>query len=69
MTFYDLQQMLKKFGTIIYTGTRIGDLDLMEEELKELYRLGIIDPDVYRDGLLVVKNERQAEISKNNVQK
>ncbi len=32
---YDIQQLLKKFGTIIYVGDRLGDLELMEMEIKE----------------------------------
>ena len=37
-TVYDVQQLLKKFGTIIYIGDRLADLELMEEELKQLYQ-------------------------------
>ena len=35
-TIYDIQQYLKKFGAIIYTGDRIADLQLMEMEVQEL---------------------------------
>ncbi|ELK46219.1 YqgQ family protein [Halobacillus sp. BAB-2008] len=37
-TIYDIQQYLKKFGTFIYIGDRIADLELMEEEIRELYK-------------------------------
>ncbi len=34
LSIYDIQQLLKKFGTIIYTGDRIADLQLMQDELR-----------------------------------
>ena len=35
-TVYDVRQLLKRFSIFIYTGNRIADLDLMEDELKDL---------------------------------
>ena len=29
-TIYDVQQLLKRFGTIIYIGDRLADLELIE---------------------------------------
>ena len=42
-SIYDVQQLLKRFGSIIYVGDRLGDLQLMEEELKQLYYSQAID--------------------------
>lgn len=39
---YDIRQFLKKFGTFIYTKDKIGDLQMMESELDELYKAGIL---------------------------
>ncbi|MDG5788738.1 YqgQ family protein [Evansella sp. AB-P1] len=58
MTYYELQQFLKKHGTIIYTGDRLGDIELMEEEINELYKMGIIDAVFYRDVRLLLMKER-----------
>ncbi|HEY2421367.1 MAG TPA: YqgQ family protein, partial [Neobacillus sp.] len=33
-TVYEIQQYLKQYGTIIYIGDRVADLELMEAELK-----------------------------------
>ncbi|HEO8418652.1 YqgQ family protein [Niallia sp. FSL W8-0635] len=41
-TIYDVQQFLKKYGTIIYVGDRVGDLQLMKAEIKELYQSQLI---------------------------
>ncbi|MEH7743814.1 YqgQ family protein, partial [Neobacillus drentensis] len=43
-TIYDIQQFLKRFGTLIYIGDRVADLELMEMELKELYQSQLIEP-------------------------
>lgn len=36
-TVHDVCELLKRFGTLIYTGNRLGDLALMEDEVRELY--------------------------------
>lgn len=63
-TVYDVQQLLKKFGTIIYVGDRLADLELMEEELKELYQSQLIDVKDYQMALLIVRHEAQFEREK-----
>ncbi|MBB5324702.1 uncharacterized protein YqgQ [Anoxybacillus tepidamans] len=63
-TVYDVQQLLKKFGTIIYVGDRLADLELMEEELKELYQSQLIDVKDYQMALLIVRYEAQLEREK-----
>lgn len=56
-TMYDVQQLLKKHGTIIYTGDRALDLALMEEELRELHEWNIIERTLYIAGLRILRNE------------
>ncbi|MFD1363057.1 YqgQ family protein [Lentibacillus salinarum] len=56
-TIYDVQQLLKKFGTIIYVGDRLADLELMEDEIKELYRLYCIEAKDYQEALLLLRGE------------
>ncbi|BDG46522.1 MULTISPECIES: YqgQ family protein [Parageobacillus] len=63
-TVYDVQQLLKRFGTIIYVGDRLADLELMEEELKELYRSQLIDVKDYQMALLILRHEAQIEREK-----
>jgi uncharacterized protein YqgQ len=56
-SIYDIQQFLKQFGTIIYIGDRIADLELMESELKDLYQAQLIDPKEYSTALLLLRHE------------
>ncbi|WP_047984134.1 YqgQ family protein [Ornithinibacillus californiensis] len=56
-TVYDVQQVLKKFGTFIYTGNRLTDLELMLDEIKEMYKFGLIDVEEYRLAILILRQE------------
>lgn len=56
-TFYDIQQLLKRYGTFIYTGDRLGDLELMNMEIDELHRLAFISSKEYQLAKLIVKRE------------
>ncbi len=54
---YDVQQILKSFGTFIYTGDRIADMELMLNEIKELYNAGILDAEKYKLSVLILRHE------------
>ncbi|MBU8905734.1 YqgQ family protein [Desertibacillus haloalkaliphilus] len=56
-TIMDIQQLLKRFGTIIYTGDRLSDFTLMEEELRELYQWEMIDSQTFQQALLLLRTE------------
>ncbi|MGP4107274.1 YqgQ family protein [Virgibacillus sp. L01] len=56
-TIYDIQQLLKRFGTIIYIGDRLADLELMEAEVKELYQAQFIETNEYQMALLLLRQE------------
>ncbi|MFA1820413.1 YqgQ family protein [Virgibacillus oceani] len=56
-TVYEVQKLLMKFGTVIYTGNRIGDLELMESELEELFQHQFISNDEYLQAKLLLKKE------------
>lgn len=63
-TIYDIQQFLKKFGTIIYIGDRVSDLELMESELRELFHSQLIETRDYQNALLLLRHEIQIEKDK-----
>ncbi|ABS23219.1 YqgQ family protein [Bacillus cytotoxicus] len=63
-SIYDIQQLLKKFGTVIYTGDRVADLQLMQEELHELNQSQLIERNDYQTALFLIKQEIQKEMSK-----
>ncbi|MCM3716805.1 YqgQ family protein [Fictibacillus phosphorivorans] len=54
-TMYDVQQLLKRFGTIIYTGNASADLELMQEEIRELYHQNLIGLDEYKTAILIIR--------------
>lgn len=58
-TIYEIQQFLKSFGTIIYIGDRVADLELMEAELKDLYQSQLIEPREYQTARLILRHEIQ----------
>jgi uncharacterized protein YqgQ len=63
-TIYDIQQFLKRFGTIIYIGERVADLELMEMELKELYQSQLIEPREFQTALMILRHEIQFQREK-----
>lgn len=63
-TIYDIQQLLKRFGIFIYTGNRLADLELMEEEIHELYRMKMIEAQDYKIALLILRKEYRFEKEK-----
>lgn len=60
-TIYDIQQLLKRFGTIIYVGDRLSDLELMEGELRELYVSKLIEQKEFQSALLLLRSEMERE--------
>lgn len=67
-TIYDIQQVLKKFGTIIYIGDRIADLELMEAEVRELYRLQLMETEDFQMAILLLRQETRLEKERKNKQ-
>ncbi|CAG9609367.1 YqgQ family protein [Pseudoneobacillus rhizosphaerae] len=63
-TIYDIQQFLKQYGTIIYVGSRLADLELMEEELKDLYQSQLIETQKFQNALFLLRHEIQMEKEK-----
>ncbi|MDE5413960.1 MAG: YqgQ family protein [Bacillaceae bacterium] len=60
-TFYDVQQLLKKYGTFIYTKNRHVDAIMMEEEIREMYEFGMLDKQLFQEALLILKKEQREE--------
>ncbi|RDU35375.1 DUF910 domain-containing protein [Neobacillus piezotolerans] len=65
-SIYDIQQFLKKYGTIIYVGDRLADLELMEEELQEMYNSQLIETGEFQNAIMLLRHEIQLEKEKNN---
>lgn len=56
-SIYDIQQFLKRYGTIIYVGDRIATLELMEDELKELYKSQLIETKDFQTAIMLLRHE------------
>ncbi|USK69211.1 YqgQ family protein [Peribacillus asahii] len=65
-TIYDIQQFLKKFGTFIYIGDRVADLQLMEAEVREIYRSQMMDTKDYQMAILLLRQEIEREKKRKN---
>lgn len=63
-TLYDVQQLLKRFGTFIYTGDRLGDLELMATEIEELYQANFIQSDDYLMAKLILTKRKNILLKK-----
>lgn len=61
-TMYDVQQLLKQFGTFIYLGNRLWDIELMMTEVRELFDSGVIEKQVFLNAMLVLKKEHREEL-------
>ncbi|AVQ99371.1 YqgQ family protein [Oceanobacillus sp. M65] len=56
-TIYDVQQLLKRYGSFVYTGDRLGDLELMDMELTELHKWDFISVEDYTMAKLLLRSE------------
>jgi uncharacterized protein YqgQ len=57
---FDLKEFLHRFGILIYTGDPEGDLLLIEDEIRELYQLGLIEKEEFMQALAAVRERRQS---------
>jgi uncharacterized protein YqgQ len=68
-TVYDIRQLLKKFGTFIYIGDRVADLELMAAEIRELYQSQLIETKDYTTAMLILRQEIRLEKERGGRQK
>lgn len=59
---YDVQQLLKQFGIVIYMGKRLYDIEMMQIELHRIYEAGLIDRVDYTAAELVLRREHRLEV-------
>lgn len=55
---YDVIQLLKRYGTYIYTTDRLSDLLLMEDEIRELYNSHVLEIKDFQMAILIIRSER-----------
>lgn len=57
-TMYDVMQLLKRYGTYIYTTDRLSDLLLMEDEIRELYKTQVLGMQDFQMAILLLRQEK-----------
>lgn len=57
--FRDVQRLLLQFGTVVYTKDKALDLEMIEEELKELREHGFIEAEDYMKAFMILKKRRR----------
>lgn len=65
-TLYDVQQLLKQFGVVVYLGKRLYDIEMMKIELEALYKSASIDKENYLIAEMILRREHQIEMEKEN---
>lgn len=55
---YDAMQLLKRYGTVIYTADYQADLAMMEDEIRELYRLQFITAKEFATAMLILRQKQ-----------
>ena len=61
-TLYDVQQLLKQFGVVVYLGKRLYDIEMMKIELEALYKSALIDKENYLIAEMILRREHQIEM-------
>lgn len=59
MTYLELLNKIRQYQSFIYTGSKEADLDLIEEEVQELFRLGMVDHHFFKEARLTIMQERR----------
>ena len=65
-TLYDVQQLLKQFGVVVYLGKRLYDIEMMKIELEALYKSALIHKENYLIAEMILRREHQIEMEKEN---
>ena len=65
-TLYDVQQLVKQFGVVVYLGKRLYDIEMMKIELEALYQNALIDKENYLIAEMILRREHRIEMEKEN---
>lgn len=62
----DIRELLKRYGTFIYVGDRIADLEIMQDEVRELYQSKLIDATDFQKAIIILRGQIEKEKQKQN---
>ncbi|MFB9859964.1 YqgQ family protein [Salinicoccus siamensis] len=54
-----INQLLRRFGIYVYDRDRSNMLLMMEMEIKELYKAGLLDKKEYAEALLILRDRKE----------
>lgn len=57
-TFYNVLQLLKQFGFIIYFDDEGDMLEMVEQEIRTLYKHGLINNETFMQSKLLINQRR-----------
>ncbi len=60
-TYYDVLQLLKRYGTYIHVGKRLWDIELAAVEVDRLHASGLIDDRLYASVKIVLRHAHEQE--------
>lgn len=61
-SFYDVQQLLKQFGIIIYFKDEKDTVEMMNQEIKSLHDAGIITNEQFVQARLILNQRKMGKI-------
>ncbi|WP_225047847.1 YqgQ family protein [Lacticaseibacillus kribbianus] len=61
-TYYDVLQLLKRYGTYIHVGKRLWDMELAAVEVDRLHETGLIDDKLYATAKIVLRHAHEQEL-------
>lgn len=60
-TYYDVLELLKRFGTYIHLGNRLWDIEMAAIEVDRLHQSQLIDDKTYATAKIVLQHEHEQE--------
>lgn len=61
-SFYDVQQLLKKFGLIVYFKDEQNSIEMMSQELKALHDSMLISNEEYIQARLILNQRKMGKL-------
>ncbi|MCH4058154.1 YqgQ family protein [Lapidilactobacillus gannanensis] len=62
--YYDIEQLLKRFGIYVYLGKRLWDIEMTSAELQKLHQANLISDHLYARAKIVLRHEHEAELKR-----
>lgn len=61
-TYYDVQQLLKRYGIYVYVGKRLYDIEMAKIELHRLYESGLLEKMTFLEADSILHREHEKEL-------